>query len=89
VVYNQPWSSYGESVAYRSEGANAASKVGAVAALIRSIAPESLYTPHTGTMDYAPDVVHIPVACITIEDAELLDRMYFSTPSMNRSLVDD
>jgi len=82
VVYNQPWSgSYGGSVGYRSQGANAASRVGAVAALVRSIAPESLYTPHTGGMNYAPDVAHIPVACITVEDAELLDRLYFSTPS--------
>jgi carboxypeptidase Q len=75
IVYNQAFTSYEESVKYRSAGAVEAAKVGAVAALIRSIAPSSLNTPHTGTQDYVDGVTHIPVACITIEDAELLDRL--------------
>lgn len=42
VVFNQPFVSYGETVAYRAFGASEASKVGALATLIRSITPFSI-----------------------------------------------
>ncbi|KAG5318171.1 CBPQ Carboxypeptidase, partial [Acromyrmex heyeri] len=75
VVYNQKFVSYGETVEYRSVGAIRAAELGAVAALIRSVTPFSLYTPHTGMMNYAENVTKIPAACITVEDATLLGRM--------------
>jgi len=75
VVYNVPFSSYGATVAYRLQGASRAARYGAVAALVRSITPVSLQTPHTGAMNYDQNQPKIPVAAVTIEVAEFLQRM--------------
>jgi carboxypeptidase Q len=75
VVYNAPYTSYGVTVLYRLQGASRAARYGAVAALVRSITPVSLQTPHTGAMAYDPDQPKIPTAAIPIEVAELLQRM--------------
>jgi carboxypeptidase Q len=75
VVYNAPFVNYGATVAYRLQGASRAARYGAVAALVRSITPVSLQTPHTGAMNYDPNQPKIPVAAVTIEVAEFLQRM--------------
>jgi carboxypeptidase Q len=76
VVYNAPFVNYGATVQYRLNGASRAARYGAVAALVRSITPVSLQTPHTGAMNYDPQQPKIPTAAITIEAAELLQRTY-------------
>ena len=76
VVYNAPFTSYGQTVAYRGVGASRAARYGAVAAVVRSITPVSLQTPHTGSLRYLDDQPKIPAAAVTVEGAELLQRMY-------------
>ena len=75
VVYNAPFTTYGASVLYRGAGASRAARYGAVATLVRSITPVSLQTPHTGALRYDESVSKIPAAAITIEAAELFQRM--------------
>lgn len=75
VVYDAPFTSYGQTVRYRTQGASAAARHGAVAVLVRSVTPHSLYTPHTGTMTYDSTAPRIPAAAITVEDALLLHRL--------------
>jgi hypothetical protein len=66
---------YGETVAYRANGAVWAAEKGAVAALVRSVTAKSLRTPHTGGMRYAEGKPKIPAGAVTIEDAELMARL--------------
>lgn len=75
VLFDAPFTTYGETVRYRSQGAIAAARAGAVASLIRSVTPYSMKTPHTGGMSYSDDVPRIPHAAITVEDAAMLHRM--------------
>ena len=75
VLYDVPFTSYGETVQYRGRGAIEAAKVGAVAALVRSVTPYSMRTPHTGGMAYDSTVRRIPAAAITVEDAQMIHRM--------------
>jgi carboxypeptidase Q len=75
VLFDAPYTKYGETVRYRSRGASAAAKHGAVACLIRSVGPRSLNTPHTGMMSYEDGVPRIPAAALTLEDSAMLGRM--------------
>ena len=75
VLFDVPFTTYGETVQYRGGGAVAAARVGAVASLIRSVTPFSMNTPHTGGMRYEEGVPRIPHAALTLEDAAMLHRM--------------
>ena len=75
VLWNVPFTSYGATVQYRGNGAVRAARAGAIASLVRSVAPTSLYTPHTGNSRYDEDVPRIPQAAVTIEDALMMQRM--------------
>jgi carboxypeptidase Q len=76
---------YDEHSGFRGRGANAAAKYGAVAVLVRSLAPDSTTSGvHTGGMmpydeggiDHAGYAVKaIPSACVAVEDAELISRL--------------
>jgi len=62
---------YGESVRYRSAGAAAAEKFGAIASLVRSAGDGAYRLPHTGYSAAA----HIPAGAIAAEDAMLIERL--------------
>jgi carboxypeptidase Q len=75
VVWDVPFTSYGQTVQYRSRGASEAARAGAVASLVRSVGPFGMQTPHTGAMRYDSAAPRIPAAAITMEDAMLLRRL--------------
>jgi carboxypeptidase Q len=75
VLFDVPFTNYGETVAYRGRGAIAAAQAGAIASLVRSVTPVSLQTPHTGGMGYQEGVPRIPHAAITVEDSQLIRRL--------------
>ncbi len=83
VLFNHPFDrqmaaaghggeAYGEAVVYRSDGPSAAARLGAVAALVRSVGGAEYRIPHTGSTRYAPDAPKIPAAAVTAEDADLI-----------------
>ncbi len=75
VLYNVPFTNYGETVLFRSTGPSRAAAMGAVAALVRSVGPPGLRLAHTGALRYAEGAPQIPAAAITAEDADRLQRM--------------
>jgi carboxypeptidase Q len=75
VLFNVPYTNYGETVRFRSGGPSRAARHGAVAMLIRAVGNSGLRTPHTGALTYAADTRKIPAAAISSEDADRLQRM--------------
>jgi len=76
VLFNAPFTSYGETVVYRRDGPSRASALGAVAMLLRSVGPTGLRTPHTGATQYAAGgSPAIAAAAISAEDADRFQRL--------------
>lgn len=75
VVFNVPFTTYGETVQYRASGPSRVAELGAAAMLLRSVGPVGLRTPHTGALRYTPGGRQVPAAAISAEDAERLHRM--------------
>lgn len=75
VLFDVPFTTYDQTVRYRALGPSAAARVGAVAALVRSVTPNSIDSPHTGALRYDTAAPRIPAAAVTVEDAELITRL--------------
>lgn len=83
VFFNRPmdpesidtFKAYGGAVDQRVRGASEAAKVGAVAALVRSMTTRHDDVPHTGNMRYSPGVPQIPTAALSTVAAERLSDM--------------
>jgi carboxypeptidase Q len=80
AVNGRAGSAYGQGVAYRTQGASAAARVGAMAALIRTVGGANYRLPHTGVMDYDPKVAKIPSAALSAEDAMWISRLAAEGP---------
>ncbi len=66
---------YGSAATYRVTGATEAAKLGAVAAMNRSLGTAAYRLPHTGMMRYEDGIPKIPAASISAEDSELIQRL--------------
>lgn len=65
---------YGQAVAYRGRGPADASKLGAIAALVRSVGSAEFRIPHDGQTNFR-DAKPIPAAAIVSEDADKIARL--------------
>jgi hypothetical protein len=66
---------YGEAGMYRFIGPSMAAKLGAAAALVRSVGGADYRLPHTGMTGWGKDVTPIPAAAVTAEDAMYMTRL--------------
>jgi Zn-dependent M28 family amino/carboxypeptidase len=86
VLFNKPMSrtrgfeGYGSVVPMRGRGAIEAAKLGAAAALIRSVGTGAYRLPHTGATRYDDKIPAIPFAAVAAEDADLLHRLTQAGP---------
>lgn len=83
VFFNRPldptklntFAAYGGAVEQRANGASEASKLGALAVIVRSMGfPNESYA-HTGGLRYAPLVKQIPAVAISTQHADLLSKL--------------
>ncbi len=72
AAQNRAGEAYGQAVRYRADAPTAAGRLGAVAALIRSVGGAEYRLPHTGQTDYRNDAPKIPAGAVTAEDADLI-----------------
>ena len=80
AVNGRSGAAYGQGVIYRVQGASAAARVGAAAALVRSVGGADYRLPHTGVMSYDPKLPKIPAAALSAEDAMWLSRLAAEGP---------
>ncbi|RYC69115.1 M20/M25/M40 family metallo-hydrolase [Spirosoma sordidisoli] len=90
VFFNRPmdptkintFEAYSGAVEQRANGATEAAKLGAVGAIVRSMASNADDSPHTGGMRYATGVPLIPTAAISTNGADLLSKSLKENPGL-------
>ena len=83
VFFNRPmdptkintFNAYSGAVNQRGAGASEAARYGAVAVVVRSMGSNIEDYPHTGGMQYAPNIPQIPAVAISTKHAELLSKL--------------
>ncbi len=71
-AYFQTGKAYGEAGDQRGRGPAAAAKLGAVAAIVRSLTLADDDVPHTGYTGFGPDITPIPAAALSTRAADRL-----------------
>src|SRR3954468_7530654 len=87
VLFNVPFTTYGDTVRFRAAGPSRAGTLGAVAVLVRAVGPAGLRTPHTGALTYVDGQPKIPAAALTVEDTLRLQRMVDRGTTVRLKLV--
>jgi carboxypeptidase Q len=90
IFFNRPmdptkintFEAYGGAGDQRRNGANEASKMGAIGVIIRSLSSTENDFPHTGSMLYATGVPLIPAAALSTNAATLLSKTLKENPSL-------
>jgi len=90
VFFNRPmdptkintFNAYAGAVNQRGAGASEAARYGAVAVVVRSMGSNIEDYPHTGGMQYAPNIPQIPAVAISTKHAELLSKLLKDDPSL-------
>jgi hypothetical protein len=82
MVADSTGEGYGAAAGQRTRGASEAARLGAVAALVRSVGTLAARLPHTGALRYEDGVARIPAAAVTSEDADLIGRLHASGDSV-------
>ena len=80
---------YGGSVSQRTQGPSEASKLGAVAVVVRSATQALDNFPHTGVTHFEDNVKKIPAVAVSTRGAELLSSWLKSDPSLTMHLVSE
>lgn len=83
VFFNRPmdptkintFAAYAGAVNQRGAGASEAARYGAAAVVVRSMGSNIEDYPHTGGMQYAPNIPQIPAVAISTKHAELLSKL--------------
>jgi hypothetical protein len=83
----ETFSAYLAAADQRAQGAIAASKKGAIAALIRSLTLAKDDYPHTGAMSYDASVKKIPAAALSTNSADKLSEALKKDPKLKVSLI--
>ena len=75
VLFDVTYTTYSETMSYRTGGARLAAEYGAAAVLVRSVGPIGLRTAHTGSVNYGAGQPQIPAAAVAAEDANRIVRL--------------
>ena len=95
IFFNQPmdkkkittFEAYGNAVWQRWAGAMEAAKLGAVAAIVRSMTTRLDDVPHTGSMGYEDTIPKVPAAAISTVDANSLSAQLIKNPRSKIQLI--
>lgn len=85
-AYGNTGHAYGKAGSFRSNGPNAAAKLGAVGALTRSLSLKIDDVPHSGNTKFEPSVQPIPAAALSNISANLLEELLKKETKININL---